>query len=106
MNRHPAPPQPRHIPRTLSGLGGLAVCLAASVALAPAAQATPAPPTHSLPPVPPPPPPATVPAAQFPLWAIAAILAATIVLSVGTTLITLALEHTRWAREIDGPDGK
>jgi hypothetical protein len=36
--------------------------------------------------------------AHFPPWAIAAMLAATIVLSVATTLITLALEHTRWAR--------
>jgi len=36
--------------------------------------------------------------AHFPPWAIAAILAATIVLSVGTTLITLALQQIRWAR--------
>jgi len=42
--------------------------------------------------------------AQIPLWAIAAILAATIVLSVSTT-ITLALEQTRWARERDRPNG-
>jgi len=33
----------------------------------------------------------------FPPWAIAAILAATVVLSVGTTLITLALQQIRWA---------
>ena len=97
MNRHPAPPQPHHIPRTLSGLGGLTACLATARALAPAAQATPAPPTPSLSPVPPLPSPTTA-LAQFPLWATAAILAATIVLSVGTTLITLALEHTRSAR--------
>jgi hypothetical protein len=97
MNRHPAPAQPPRIPRTLAGLGGLAVCLATTVALAPAAQAAPAPPTPSLSPVPPLPPPATAPA-HFPPWTIAAILAATIVLSVGTTLITLALEHARWVR--------
>jgi hypothetical protein len=36
--------------------------------------------------------------AHFPPWAIAAILAATIALSVATTLITLALEQARWAR--------
>jgi hypothetical protein len=36
--------------------------------------------------------------AQFPPWAIAAILAVTIVLSVGTTLITLALQQIRGAR--------
>ena len=83
--------------RTLAGLGGLAVFLAAAIGLAPAAWATPAPPEPSFAPVPPLPPPAAVPA-HFPPWAIAAILAATIVLSVATTLITLALEHTRWAR--------
>jgi hypothetical protein len=97
MSHQPAPAQPRRIPRTLAGLGGLAVCLAAVIGLAPAAQATPSPPTPSLSPVPPPPPPAAVPA-HFPAWAIAAMLAATIVLSVGTTLITLALERLRWAR--------
>ena len=97
MNHQPAPSQPRRIPRTLAGLGGLAVCLAAANGLAPAAWATPAPPKPSFAPVPPLPPPATAPA-HFPPWAIAAILAATIVLSVATTLITLALEHTCWAR--------
>ena len=104
MNHRPASSQPRppgrRIPRTrrmLAGLGGLAVFLAAAIGLAPAAWATPAPPEPSLAPVPPLPPPAAVPA-HFPPWAIAAILAATIVLSVATTLITLALEHIRWAR--------
>ena len=42
-------------------------------------------------------PPAAAPV-HFPPWAIAAILAATVVPSVATTLITLALEHTRRAR--------
>src|SRR5205085_12663667 len=91
MSHQSAPPQPPRIPRTLAGLGTLAVCLAAAIGLAPAARATPSPPTSSLAPVPPLPPPAAVPA-HFPPWAIAAILAATIVLSVATTLITLALE--------------
>ena len=35
---------------------------------------------------------------HFPLWAIAAILAATVVASVATTIFTLVLEHTRRAR--------
>jgi hypothetical protein len=97
MNHQPAPSQPRRIPRTLAGLGGLAAFLTAAIGLAPPAWATPSPPTPSFAPVPPLPPPAAAPA-HFPLWAIAAILAATIVLSVATTLITLALEHARWAR--------
>ena len=105
MFYRPGPSRPRlagrHIPRirrTLAGLGGLAVFLTTAIGLAPAAWATPAPPEPSFAPVPPlPPPPAAVPA-HFPPWAIAAILAATILLSVATTLITLALEHIRWAR--------
>jgi len=97
MNHQPAPAPPRRIPKALAELGGLAVCLAVAIGLAPAAWASPAPPTPSLAPVLPLPPPAAAPA-HFPPWAIAAILAATIVLSVGTTLITLALEQTRWAR--------
>ena len=96
MNYQPAQPQPRRIPRTLAGLGGLAVCLAAAIVMAPAASATSAPPTPAVAPIPPPPP-ATVPA-HLPPWTIAAILAATVVLSVATTLITLALERLRWAR--------
>lgn len=97
MNHQPAPSQPPRTPRTLAGPGGLALCLAAAIGLALPARVTPAPPAPSSAPVPPLPPPATVPA-HFPPWAIAAILAATIVLSVGTTLITLALERLRWAR--------
>jgi hypothetical protein len=94
MNHQPAPAQPPRIPRTLAGLGGLAVCLAAAIGLAPAAAATSAPPTPAVAPIPPPPP----APAHLPPWAIAAILAATVVLSVATTLITLALERLRWAR--------
>ena len=97
MNHQPAPSQPPRIPRTLARLGGLAVCLTAAMGLAPAARATSSPPAPSFTPVPPLPPPATAPA-HFPPWVIAAILAATIALSVGTTLITLALERLRWAR--------
>jgi len=37
-------------------------------------------------------------AAHFPLWAVIAIVAATVVLSVATTLITLSLEQMRRAR--------
>ena len=92
-------PASRGIPRTsrmLSVLGGLAVFPATAIGLAPAALAAPPPPEPSVAP----PPlglPASVPA-PFPPWAIAAILAATIVLSAATTLITLALDHTRRAR--------
>jgi hypothetical protein len=99
---HPNEPPARTItatprPEDARRLGGLAVCLAAAIGLTPAAWATSPPPEPSFAPVPPLPPPAAVPA-HFPPWAIAAILAATIALSVATTLITLALEHTRWAR--------
>ena len=51
-----------------------------------------------VPPPPPPPPPPAAAAAHFPLWAVIAIVAATVVLSVATTLITLSLEHRRRAR--------
>ncbi|HXZ70194.1 MAG TPA: hypothetical protein VEH31_04875 [Streptosporangiaceae bacterium] len=103
MSHRPASSQPRlagrHIPRihrTLATLGALAAFLTAAIGLAPTASAVLPPPEPPAAPLPPPPP-AAVPA-HFPPWAIAAILAATIVLSVATTLITLALEHTRWAR--------
>lgn len=104
MNHRPASSQPhtprRGISRTrrmLAALGGLAAFLTAAIGLAPAASATLPPPEPSAAPVPPPPPPAAVPA-HFPLWAILAILAATIVLAVATTLITLSLEHMRRVR--------
>jgi hypothetical protein len=82
--------------RALTALAGLAVLLTAAIGLAPAASA-------SLPPEPPgtpapPPPPSTTAPAHLPLWAVVAIVAATVVLSVATTLITLAVEHMRQAR--------
>ena len=102
MNHLSVPSRPRRAARAtfrtrrmLAPLGGLAVFLAAAIGLAPAAWATSPPPEPSFAPVPPPPP-AAAPA-HFPPWAIVAILAATVVLSVATTLITLALEHTRQA---------
>jgi len=81
----------------LAALSGLAVFLTAGIGLAPAALAALPPPEPSFAPVPPPPPAAVVPA-HFPLWAIVAIVAATVILSVATTLITLSLEHMRRAR--------
>ena len=104
MNHRPAPSQPRPpgrgTPRTrrmITTLSGLALFLTAAIGLAPAASAALPPPAPSAAPVPPPPP-ATAAPAHFPLWAIVAIVAATIVLSVATTLITLSLEHMHRAR--------
>ena len=104
MIRRPASSQPcragRGIPRTrqaLTALGGLAVFLTPAIGLAPVASAG-VPHEPSAAPVPPLPPPATAPAAHFPLWAIVAMVAATVILSVATTLITLAVEHMRRAR--------
>jgi hypothetical protein len=99
MNHPPAPPQQRRAPftrRTLARLSGLAVLPAAAMGLAPAALATSPPPEPSLAQVSPPLPPAAVPA-HFPPWAIAVFLAATIILSAATTLITLALDRSRRA---------
>ena len=89
----------RGIPRVrwiLAALGGLAFFPAAAIGLAPAALATPPPADSSVAP-PPFPLPTAVPE-HFSPWAIPAILAASIVLFVATTLIALALEHTRRAR--------
>lgn len=81
--------------RTLTTLSGLGVFLAVTIGLAPAAWAT-------FPPPEPPPAPGTATAptvvAHFPLWAIVALVAGTVVLSVATTLVTLSLEHMRRAR--------
>jgi hypothetical protein len=103
MNHRPAPPKQRparhgapRTRRTLTVLGGLAGFLAAASGLAPAAWATLPPPEPSTTPVAPPPP-APAPA-HFPLWAIVAMVAATIVLALATTLITLAVEHLRRSR--------
>jgi hypothetical protein len=104
MIHRPAPPQPdlagRGIPRTrrtLATLSGLAVFLTAAFGFAPAASAVRLPPPGGFP-VAPPPPPATTAAAHFPLWAVIAIVAATVVLSVATTLVTLSLDHLLRAR--------
>jgi hypothetical protein len=87
----------RGIPRTrraLTTLIGLAVFLTVAIGFAPAASAIRVPPPGGGGAPPPPPP----PAAHFPLWAVIAIVAATVVLSVATTLITLSLEQMRRAR--------
>ena len=89
-------------PRTrqmLTTLSGLAIFLTTAIRLAPNASATLPPPEPSIAPVSPPPPPAAAPA-HLPLWAIVTILAATVVLSVATTLVTLALDHIRRGRRI------
>ena len=103
MIHHSASSQPRPagrgIPRIRRWAAGLAVAAIASLAGAPAALAGVLPPPGGAvtDPVPPPPPPAAA-AAYLPLWAVVAIVAATAVLSVATTLITLALEHRHRAR--------
>jgi hypothetical protein len=106
MIHRPAPSQPDHalcgIPRTrraLTTVSVLAVFLITAIGLAPAASATHVPPgAPGVPPPPPPPPPSTTAAAHFPLWAVIAIVAATVVLSVATTLVTMSLEQMRRAR--------
>jgi hypothetical protein len=102
MTHRPASSQPRRaghgIPRTrraFTALAGLAVILTTAIGLAPPAWARPWPPTDL--PAPPPPPAAAAPA-HLPLWAVVAMVAATVVLSVATTRITLAVEHMRRAR--------
>jgi len=104
MIHRPASSQPRparrgtpRTRRTLTALSGLAVFLTAAIGLAPAASAIRVPPPGGGGAPPPSPPPTTV-AAHFPLWAVIAIVAATVVLSVATTLVTLSLEQMRRAR--------
>jgi len=110
MIHHSASSQPcpagRGIPRIRRWAAGLAVAAIASLAGAPAALAGVLPPPGGAvtDPVPPPPPPAAA-AAYLPLWAVVAIVAATAVLSVATTLITLALEHRRRARRTPAAAG-
>lgn len=90
----------RGIPRTrraLTTLSGLAVFLTVAIGFAPAASAIRLPPPGGSG-APPPPPPSTTAVAHFPLWAVIAIVAATVVLSVATTLVTLSLEQMRRAR--------
>jgi hypothetical protein len=98
MIRQPAtqPPSGRGIPRIRRWATGLTVTATAFLAAAPAALADPRPAPDGGGPLPPPPPVRAV--AYLPLWAVVAIVAATVVLSVATTLITLAVEHIRQAR--------
>ena len=103
MIHHSAPSRPRPagrgIPRIRRWSTSLAVTAIASLAGVPAALAVPLPPPGGATgtPVTPPPPPTTA-AAHLPLWAVVTIVAATAVLSVATTLITLSLEHRHRAR--------
>jgi hypothetical protein len=97
MIHHSASSQPRPagrgIPRIRRWATGLAVAAIASLAGAPAALAAPIPPPGGAVTDPVPPPPPATAAAHLPLWAVVTIVAATAVLSVATTLITLSLEH-------------
>jgi hypothetical protein len=98
-------PAGRGIPRTRRWAAGLAVAALASLAGAPAALAGPLPPPGGAVTDPVPPPPPAPEAAYLPLWAVVTIVAATAVLSVATTLITLALEHRRRARRTPAAAG-
>jgi len=105
MIHRPASLQPRrpgrgipHTRRTLTTRSGLGAFIAAAIVLAPAASAIRLPPPGGG--APPPPPPAITATAHFPLWAVIAMVAATVILSIATTLITLALEHMHRARRI------
>jgi hypothetical protein len=110
MIHHSASSRPRPAGRGIARIRrwatGLTVAAIASLAGAPAALAVPLPPPGGpvSDPVPPPPPPAPA-AAHLPLWAVVTIVAATIVLSAGTTLITLALEHRHRARRTPAAAG-
>ena len=110
MIHHSASSQPhlagRGMPRIRRWATGLAVAAIASLAGAPAALAGPLPPPGGAVTDPvPPPPPSPPAAAHLPLWAIVTIVAATAVLSVATTLITLSLEHRRRARRTPAAAG-
>jgi len=100
MIHQPASSQPRRTerrtPRFRRWATGLTVTAAAVLAGAPAALAGPRPAPDGGGPLLPPPP--VTAAAHLPAWAIAAIVAATVVLSVATTLITLSVERMRKSR--------
>jgi hypothetical protein len=111
MNHRPVSTQPRRARHSLGRtrqafvtLASLAVALTAAIGLAPAAWAS-LPPLPPGTPAPPPPPPSTAAPAHFPLWAVVALVAGTVVLSVATTLITLAAEHVRQARHTPAAPG-
>ena len=93
------------IPRIRQWAAGLAVAAIACLAGAPAALAIPLPPPGGATTDPVPPPPSAAAAAHLPLGALVTIVAATAVLSVATTLITLALEHRRRARRTAAAPG-
>jgi hypothetical protein len=93
-SHHPRRPPPA-ARRALTALGTLLLSLAATAAAAPAASATPAP---TEPPAGPPPPPPGVTAPGLPLWAVIVIVVGAITLSAATTLITLALQPTKWCK--------
>jgi hypothetical protein len=99
MIHQPASPQPRRahrrLPRIRRWATGLTMTAAAVLTGGPAALAVPLPPPDGGGPTAPQPPVTT--AAHLPLSAVAAIVAATIVLSVATTLITLSVERMRQA---------
>lgn len=90
------PPAGRGIPRVRQWAAGLAVATA-SLAGAPAALAVPLSLPGGATGTPVTPPPATA-AAHLTVWTVVTILAATVVLSVATTLITLSLEHRHRTR--------
>jgi hypothetical protein len=98
-------PAGRGIPRIRRWAAGLAVAAIASLAGAPAALAGPLPPPGVPVSDPVPPPPPAPAAAYLPLWAVITIVAATAVLSAGTTLITLAVEHRHRARRTPAAAG-
>jgi hypothetical protein len=93
-----AQPRPagRSFPRIRRWAIALTVAATALLAGSPAALGVPLPPPDGGGPVIPPPPDTT--AALLPLWAVVAIVTATVVLSVATTLVTLSVERMRSAR--------
>jgi hypothetical protein len=93
------------IPRIRRWATGLAAAAIASLPGVPAALAIPLPPPGGGIGTPPPPPPSTTAAAHLPLWTVVTIVAATAVLSVTITLITLSLEHRLRARRAAAAPG-
>jgi len=109
MTHQPASPPRRPagpgIARAARRAAALTVTAAAVLAAGgPAALAVPLPPSDVSGPITPPPP--TTTTAHLPLWAVAAIVTATIVLSVATTLITLSAERLWRARRSPAADAE